>query len=710
MTPATGAAAVLHDACWPDDRLGDALLALAQGCGIATAEAAPLPPRADGQPSAGWLHLAAARLGLEVEAVSTTVPGAGDALRSGAPALLPWRDAAGRDAWLLLCGGGRDRIQLLAPDGRRRRCPAGALRDAWCGPLEAPVRAEIDALIDDAAVPARRRPAVRAALLRERLAGTRLAPWWQLRLPPSAPLRRQAAAERLLPRLGAIAGVFALLYGGEALGWGLVGDGVLNGRLDAGWLAAWMLLLFTLLPLRLLGSALHAGFARRAATLLKSRLLVGALQMDVDRVRSEGVGRLLGRVIESSALEGLAIGGGLAMLVALLELAVAAAVLALGAAPGPHLLLLAGWSGLVLLLASRYGRRLADWTRSRLALTHDLIEQMVGHRTRLAQERPARRDARDDAALGHTLQQAKAMDGAWLPLHAALPGGWMAAALALLVPAFLGDGSAAVPLAISVGGILLAQRAFAGIAGGLANLARAAVAWREAGELLQAGRRDPARIPAALPVPRRTAEDGGAPLLDADRLCYAHPGSTPVLQQVDLRVAHGDRVLLQGPSGGGKSTLAALLTGLRRPQAGLLLLQGLDGPTLGDHWHALATAAPQFHENHVFSGSVAFNLLMGREWPPSPAVLREAEALCEELGLGDLLRRMPAGLQQRIGETGWQLSHGERSRLFLARALLQRAPLTVLDESFAALDPETLGRCLHCVQRHAAALVVIAHP
>ncbi len=65
---------------------------------------------------------------------------------------------------------------------------------------------------------------------------------------------------------------------------------------------------------------------------------------------------------------------------------------------------------------------------------------------------------------------------------------------------------------------------------------------------------------------------------------------------------------------------------------------------------------------------------------------------------------------QRIGETGWQLSHGERSRIFLARALLQNAQLTVLDESFAALDPQTLERCLKCALKRAQTLVVIAHP
>ena len=65
---------------------------------------------------------------------------------------------------------------------------------------------------------------------------------------------------------------------------------------------------------------------------------------------------------------------------------------------------------------------------------------------------------------------------------------------------------------------------------------------------------------------------------------------------------------------------------------------------------------------------------------------------------------------QRVGETGWQLSHGERSRLHMARALLQRAELVVLDESFASLDPETQAQALRCARKRAPSLVVIAHP
>jgi ATP-binding cassette subfamily B protein len=121
-------------------------------------------------------------------------------------------------------------------------------------------------------------------------------------------------------------------------------------------------------------------------------------------------------------------------------------------------------------------------------------------------------------------------------------------------------------------------------------------------------------------------------------------------------------------------------------------------------------AAPQFHENHVLTETLAFNLLMGRAWPASGPDLEEAEAICRELGLGPLLDRMPAGLLQMVGDTGWQLSHGERSRLFIARALLQHADLVILDESFGALDPHNLADALACARRHARALLVIAHP
>ena len=84
-------------------------------------------------------------------------------------------------------------------------------------------------------------------------------------------------------------------------------------------------------------------------------------------------------------------------------------------------------------------------------------------------------------------------------------------------------------------------------------------------------------------------------------------------------------------------------------------------------------------------------------------------ALISRLDLGDLIDRMPTGLFQPVGETGWQLSHGERSRVFMARALLQGADMVVLDESFAELDPESLQRCLPEAAELSKTLLVVAH-
>jgi ATP-binding cassette subfamily B protein len=71
---------------------------------------------------------------------------------------------------------------------------------------------------------------------------------------------------------------------------------------------------------------------------------------------------------------------------------------------------------------------------------------------------------------------------------------------------------------------------------------------------------------------------------------------------------------------------------------------------------------------------------------------------------------MPSGILQTVGETGWQLSHGERSRLFLARALLQNPDVLILDESFAQLDPDTMRVALATVVSRARAVMLIAHP
>jgi ATP-binding cassette subfamily B protein len=176
---------------------------------------------------------------------------------------------------------------------------------------------------------------------------------------------------------------------------------------------------------------------------------------------------------------------------------------------------------------------------------------------------------------------------------------------------------------------------------------------------------------------------------------------------VRLSIPPAARLWVTGASGAGKSSLLRLLTGAEVPQSGGLFTA--EGPLTARHVTRAAALVPQFHDNHVFNGSFAYNLLLARAWPPAPADLTEALATAQALGLGPLIDRMPGGLSTHLGETGWQLSQGERSRLFLARAILQGAPVLALDESLAALDPITEAECLTALETICDAIVLVRH-
>jgi len=368
--------------------------------------------------------------------------------------------------------------------------------------------------------------------------------------------------------------------------------------------------------------------------------------------------------------------------------------------------LLLGWliaSGVV---GWMYYRRNRRWTDVRLAMTHDLVESMVGHRTRLAQLAPDRWHEGEDEALERYLKASKVMDNSTVALTAIVPRGWLVVGLLGLAPAFVSGTDSSARMAIAVGGMLLAYRALRRLTAGAWQLAGAAVAWQRVSALYDAATRP--EVLGALSIPSRDRE--GA-VVEAHDLIFRYPQRVePVLHGCSLKISSNDRVVLEGASGGGKSTLVALLVGLREPNSGSLLIDGFDRATLGaTAWRKRIAAAPQFHENHVLAETFMFNLFMGRRGALGPADLREAEEICRELGLGDLLERMPAGMLQMVGETGWQLSHGERSRLYIARTLIQKTELVILDESFAALDPENLQRAVECVVRRARSLLVIAH-
>ena len=717
----TAAEVALEGCLWPAERAAEALQVLARHGKLdwhgGDETAVPSPHVGRDRESLGeWIEWAAARAGIEAEPVECMVPDVGDLLRQAAPALLAVPRPGGIDLLLMAASRG-ERVTLIDPDGRRRRCPVATLRAVMCRPLEAPLIREIDPLLQRTGIEPGRRHLARQAMLGARLAAERLEAGWLLRSSVQAPMRSQFMQQHFPRQLLMLVAVLLATVGLEIVGWRLIGAGVLDGLLDFGWLWAWALLMLSTVPLRMLAEGIESHLTLRASTLFKQRLLNGTLMLDAAEVRQRGAGQWLATVMEAQALEALLLNGGLGALASVVELLVAGWVLSAGAGGIVHAAALAVWLGLSLALGAWQLRRQRAWTRQRVAMTHDLVERMVGHRTTLAQEPAARRDARDDRRLMDYLSASQTMDQGSAWQSALVPGGWMLLGLLVLVPSYVAGQATPAALAIGLGGVLLAQRGLAGAAGALASLGGAVIAWQGAAVLFAAPGKPVAGQQAAAVPPQAPRGEGragvqdGAAVIDASGLVFRHgPQSEPVLRGVDLVLRQGDRVLLEGASGAGKSTLASLLSGLNSPDSGLLLLRGLDRASWGGRWQRWATEAPQFHENHIFGGSLAFNLLMGREWPPSAADLEQARAVCEELGMSELLQRMPGGLQQQVGETGWQLSHGERSRVFLARALLQQADLTILDESFAALDPQTLERSLQCVFARTSTLMVIAHP
>jgi ATP-binding cassette, subfamily B, bacterial len=698
---------------WSAEALGHAMEVLARKSGFRTrAVEIPTMPSSISENPDGlgeWINSTARWFGFEADALLIPWDDLNDLLRSSGPALFRVPED-GTAKFFAVVHGQRRVVFLLGPDLAVREVSVEVLRSALAGPLEAPLADEVLKLVDEIGIPEHRKPQARQSLSDMRLRGTSLGPCWRLRLPPSASFWRQMRQARLQRRFLGLVCSNAAEYFLWIVSWWLIGRGALEGRFDRGWLLAWALLLLTIIPFRLLNSWLQGVLSIGIASLLKRRLLVGALRLAPEEIRSRGAGQFLGQVIESEAIESTALSGAFLGLTAAIELIAASVVFVWGAGATLLRLLLMAWIGLTLLLAYQFFSARKVWTERRLAMTHDLIESLVGHRTRMAQETHWHEG--EDEALERYLEISQSTDSSAAMLFALVPRGWLTLGLLGLTPAFVSGQNSPVKLATAVGGILLAYRALRSLTQGLSNLADAAISWRQVAALFHAAARtQPAGLP-AFAVPAGTDNDEHRKLIDGHELAFRYPGrGEPVLRGCTLSIASGDRILLEGDSGGGKSTLASVLVGLRTPQSGLLLMEGLDWQTLGmDGWRRRIVSVPQFHENHVFTESFGFNLLMGRRWPPAEEDFREAKDICRELGLRELVERMPAGLLQMVGETGWQLSHGERSRLYIARALLQRTRMIILDESFAALDPETLRQTLKCVLKRAPTLMVIAHP
>lgn len=497
---------------------------------------------------------------------------------------------------------------------------------------------------------------------------------------------RAAAAAQLGLQLASLA---AWLAACALLAAGLWGPSV-----DHAWLGGWLLAMATGLAL---GAAArwHAGaFAVRAVAGLRRALF--------DRLRSRNDAeparaQALARALETEAMDVPTLGAVSDGLRALLECGVALLLWTVLGNGVQALLLMLALAAMAWLGRRHLGTRLAS-IRSRVALHALLIEQVRTSRTRSAQLHAGQGLQEADRALATYETRCASSDGDACRLLVVPRLLLMASALLLQ----LTDNGLDAVLALAV--------ALLG-AGALDRLARAAleaqgawVAWLLAAE---------SRPAAPGQAPTRLAPlDATAPLLEARELVVDSPAhGTSTGERLCLQVRRGDRVVLAAANADNADAIAALLAGSSTARSGLLMTQGASLCDLAPEQRlGLMALAPALERNHLFAATLAFNLLQARPLPHGPQDLDEAAEVCEELGLGPLLSRMPGGIHQFVGEAGWRLSDGELSRVLLARALLARPQLLVLDRPFAALDARTMSMCVRCIERRADTVLLICHP
>lgn len=194
--------------------------------------------------------------------------------------------------------------------------------------------------------------------------------------------------------------------------------------------------------------------------------------------------------------------------------------------------------------------------------------------------------------------------------------------------------------------------------------------------------------------------------IDLEDVTYAYPTGEVGIEHLDLTIQPGELVGLEGPSGAGKSTIGQVVLGLRRPQSGRYLVDGVPAEAFDElGWHSRFAYVAQ--DATLIRGSVRDNIRFLR-----PEITDEdVERAAVEAGLGPDLAGWPDGLEREVGASGSELSGGQRQRITIARALAGRPDVIVMDEPTSALDPasEEIVRTTLLALRGRITVVLIAH-
>ena len=210
---------------------------------------------------------------------------------------------------------------------------------------------------------------------------------------------------------------------------------------------------------------------------------------------------------------------------------------------------------------------------------------------------------------------------------------------------------------------------------------------------------------APLPEPARPREprDGSVELSD---VCFRYGGGPEVLRHVTLSIPAGTTAAFVGPSGGGKTTLAQLIARFFDPQGGVIRIGGADVRDIAKET-LMDTVSFVFQDSRLIKASILDNVRLGRP----EATREEVLAALRSAQCGDILEKLPQGVDTVIGSKGVYLSGGEQQRIAIARVMLKNTPVIILDEATAFADPDNEARVQAAFARLAEGktVLMIAH-
>ena len=210
---------------------------------------------------------------------------------------------------------------------------------------------------------------------------------------------------------------------------------------------------------------------------------------------------------------------------------------------------------------------------------------------------------------------------------------------------------------------------------------------------------------APLPEPARPREprDGSVELSD---VCFRYGGGPEVLRHVTLSIPAGTTAAFVGPSGGGKTTLAQLIARFFDPQSGVIRIGGVDARDIAKET-LMNTVSFVFQDSRLIKASILDNVRLGRP----EATREEVLAALRSAQCGDILEKLPQGVDTVIGSKGVYLSGGEQQRIAIARVMLKNTPVIILDEATAFADPDNEARVQAAFARLAEGktVLMIAH-